>query len=94
MKTFKIVLVNDFPIGSKYRSVRCTSEYFGSAVRVFHSKAADHCGRSFRMGFRLAGLPHSMICNHALIYDALILIDNFKIFANGRNILNLRISES
>ena len=78
----------------KFSCAQCASEYVGSTARTLRTRVAEHAGRSFRTGNRLAKPPHSSIRSHAESCDVPVTLDNFKILSSTSDQIDLRIMES
>ena len=105
----KIILVNKFIISSfffvqkqTFDGHACIFSLYISwrtlcaiVVRwLFHTRVAEHAGRSARTGSLLTVAAQSMIRNHAMKLNSSVDLDNFNIIGRMNNLIDLRNFES
>ena len=78
----------------KFSCAQCASTYIGSTGRILRTTVAEHAGRSYRTGVRLAHPSHSAVREHAEGCDVGVVLDNFSILNSTSSLLDLRILES
>ena len=78
----------------KFSCAQCASTYSCSTGRMLRTRVAEHAGRSYRTGVRLAHPPHSAVREHAEACDVGVVLDNFSILNSTSSLLDLRILET
>ena len=78
----------------KFSCALCVSTYICSTGCVLRTRVAEHAGRSYRTGVRLAHPPHSAVREHAEGRDVGVVLDNFSILNSTSSLLDLHILES
>ena len=73
----------------KFSCALCASTYIGSTGRMLRTRVAEHAGRSYRTGVRLAHPPHSAVRDHAEGCDVGVVLDNFSILNSTSSLLHL-----
>ena len=77
----------------KFSCAQCASTYIGWTGRMLRTRFAEHAGKSYRTGVRLAHPPHSAVREHAEGCDVRVVLDNFSILNSASSLLDLRILE-
>ena len=78
----------------KFSCAQCARSYVGSSTRSFHTRIAEHGGRSSRTGRNLSAPPFSAIREHCNSCNSIISPNNFKIIDYSKDVTSLRLIES
>ena len=79
----------------EFSCLQCRSVYVGMTARNLYIRVAEHLGKSFRTGNRIASPSHSKVREHIVnSCPQSVSLDNFKILTSSSNFSDLKILES